>query len=127
MTERFDVFKCDSCGTVIEVMHGSDSSLVCCGQPMTVMNDENKSGAPETHIPVVEKTETGFKISVGSKLHGNTPTHTLYWIEVIAGKKQMLFHIEPGDESVVEVNCPSCNLEDIKVRSYCDLHGLWTA
>ncbi len=128
MSEKFDVFKCDLCKSVIQVMHGGSSSFVCCDTPMIKMDDSNQTGATETHIPIVEKTDKGLKISVGSKLHTNTEAHTLYWVEVINGNKQTIVHLGPGDESIVEIPCcASCSVDSIKVREYCDLHGLWEA
>ncbi len=128
MSKQFDVYKCDVCGNVIEVMHAASSNLACCNQPITKMDDSNKSGADATHLPVVEKTEKGYKISVGEKPHVMTDEHSVYFIEVIAGSKQMLFHFKPGEVAEVEFECcSSCNAKDIIVREYCDLHGLWTA
>lgn len=34
MAEKGDVFKCELCGQVIEVIEGGGGELVCCGEPM---------------------------------------------------------------------------------------------
>ena len=34
MAERFQVYKCELCGNIVEVLHGSDGTLVCCDQEM---------------------------------------------------------------------------------------------
>ncbi len=128
MAKQFDVYKCDECGNVVELMHAASSNLACCNQAMTQMDDSNKSGADATHVPVVEKTEKGFKISVGEKPHVMTDEHSIYFIEVIIGSNQRIFHLKPGDEPVVEFACcNTCDVKDVIVREYCDLHGLWTA
>ncbi len=127
MSERFDVCKCDVCKTVVQVMQGGPSTLTCCDTPMLKLDESNQSGAVETHLPVVEKTDKGVKISVGSKLHANAEGHYIYWIEVIKGKKQIIHFLDHSDETVVELPCPDCKPEDIRVREYCNLHGLWEA
>ncbi len=125
MSEKFDVFQCNSCKSVIQVMHGGASSFVCCDAPMVKLDESNQSGAVETHQPVVEKTEKGLKISIGSKLHANNENHYIYWIEVLKGNKQIICHLGAEDETVVELPCCGCKPEEIRVREYCNLHGLW--
>ncbi len=128
MAKQFDVYKCGECGNVVELMYAASSNLACCNTAMTLMDESNKSGADAGHLPVVEKTEKGYKISVGAKAHAMTDEHSIYFVEVIAGTKQMHFHLKPGDEPVVEFECcSSCEAKDIIVREYCNLHGLWTA
>jgi len=34
MTEKHQVYKCETCGNIVEVLHAGDGELVCCGQPM---------------------------------------------------------------------------------------------
>lgn len=44
MTERQQVYKCEVCGNIVEVLHGGKGELVCCGKPM-VLQAENKADA----------------------------------------------------------------------------------
>ncbi len=124
MANKFDVYKCDVCGTIIEVFHAGAGPLACCNQPMRHLKEGSVDAALEKHVPVVEKTLDGYKISVGSTLHPMTEEHYIEWIEVFNGNRQRVFHLNPGDEPVVEVKC-GCNVEDLVVREYCNLHGLW--
>ena len=36
MTKRLEIYKCDVCGNIVEVLHGGAGALVCCGQEMKV-------------------------------------------------------------------------------------------
>ncbi len=127
MSERFDVFKCDSCKSVVQVMFGGSSSLTCCDTPMIKEDESTQNGAAEKHLPVVEKTEKGIKISVGAAPHANAEGHYIYWIDVIKGNKQVTHFLEHTDATTIELPCMGCKSEDIKVREYCNLHGLWEA
>ncbi|MDE7371510.1 MAG: desulfoferrodoxin FeS4 iron-binding domain-containing protein, partial [Desulfovibrio sp.] len=31
MTKRLQVYKCNVCGNIVEVLHPGDGELVCCG------------------------------------------------------------------------------------------------
>ena len=37
MAAKLEVYKCMACGNIVEVLHGGDGELVCCGQPMKKM------------------------------------------------------------------------------------------
>ena len=83
-TQQFQIFKCDLCGQVIEVLHAGSPSLVCCGQPMKLMVEGASDGAKEKHVPVLEKTEKGgTRVKVGSVPHPMTPEHYIEWIEIV--------------------------------------------
>jgi len=34
MGKKGEVYRCDICGQVVEVVEGGDGELVCCGEPM---------------------------------------------------------------------------------------------
>jgi superoxide reductase len=34
MTKLKEVYKCNVCGNIVEVIHTGEGELVCCGQPM---------------------------------------------------------------------------------------------
>ena len=79
MTYRYQLYKCPICGTVTEIVHDGVSAMICCGKTMEVLDDREPVGTKESHMPVVEATEKGCKVSVGSKLHGMDADHLLEW------------------------------------------------
>ncbi len=123
MVQKFEVYKCEVCGAIVEVFHAAKGTLSCCNSPMKHMKESSTDAALEKHVPQIEKTADGYKISVGSVLHPMTDEHYIEWIEVI-GDRQRVFHLNPGDEPVVEVKC-ACDIDKLVVREYCNLHGLW--
>ena len=40
MAQKGEVYKCDVCGNVVSVMQGGDGDLVCCGQNMRKLSEE---------------------------------------------------------------------------------------
>ena len=69
MTERLQVYKCEICGNIVEVLHEGQGELVCCGEPMKLLVEGAVDAAKEKHVPVVEKTAGGIKVKVGSVPH----------------------------------------------------------
>jgi superoxide reductase len=123
MAERLEVYKCDLCGNIVEVVHGGGGELVCCNEPMVLQAENTVDAAVEKHVPVVEKTADGIKVTVGSVPHPMAEDHYIEWIEVIAGGKSYTEYLEPG--GVPEATF-CVKAEDVTtVREYCNLHGHW--
>ncbi len=124
MTERLQVFKCEICGNIVEVLHAGAGELVCCGAPMKLFVENTVDAAKEKHVPVVEKVPGGFKVKVGSVPHPMEPSHYIEWIELIADGKAFREFLQPGQapEAVFEIKA-----DKVTAREYCNLHGLWKA
>jgi len=123
MAERMQVFKCELCGNIIEVLHGGAGELVCCGQPMKVLVENTVDAAKEKHVPVLEKSAAGIKVKVGGVPHPMEEKHYIEWVELIVGDKIYRQFLKPGapPEAVFSVD-PS---GPAVAREYCNLHGLW--
>ncbi len=123
MTERLQVYKCEKCGNIVELLHKGPGELVCCGQPMKLYRENTTDAAQEKHVPVAEKTADGFKVKVGSVAHPMLEEHYIEWIQVIAddGKVYRKF-LKPGDKPEA-VFC--IDADTVTAREYCNVHGLW--
>ncbi len=122
MTKKLQVYKCEVCGNMVEVIHEGVGELVCCGQPMVLFDEKIEEEGKEKHLPVVEKTEKGFLVKVGSIQHPMEEKHYIEWIEVIANGKAYRQFLKPGDVPEVSFDIEA---ENITVRGYCNVHGLW--
>jgi len=124
VTERLQVYKCEVCGNIVEVIHEGKGELVCCKEPMKLFVENTVDAAKEKHVPVVEKTEEGVKVKVGSVSHPMEEKHYIEWIEVIADGKAYRQFLKPGEtpEAVFDIDA-----EQVTAREYCNLHGLWKA
>lgn len=124
MAEKMQIYKCEACGNIVEVLHGGDGELVCCGEPMKLYKENTVDAAKEKHVPVIEKIDGGFKVKVGSVAHPMEEKHYIEWIEIIADGKAYRRFLNPGDtpEATFMINAGQ-----ITAREYCNLHGLWKA
>ena len=122
MAERMEVYKCDVCGNIVEVLVGGKGQLVCCNQPMKQMVENTVDAAKEKHVPVIEKTANGVLVKVGSIAHPMEESHYIQWIEAISGDKAYRQFLNPGEVPGADFCIEG---KDIIVREYCNLHGLW--
>jgi len=124
MTKRLQIYKCEMCGNIIEVLHEGAGALVCCGQEMKLLVENTVDASREKHVPVIEKTAVGVKVRVGSAPHPMEEKHSIEWIELIADGKAYRQFLKPGNLPEAEF---AVSADRISARELCNLHGLWTS
>lgn len=122
MTKRLQVYKCEICGNIVEMVHEGVGELVCCGEPMKLMEENTVDAAKEKHVPVIEKVDGGVKVKVGSVAHPMEDKHHIEWVEVIVDGKAYREFLKPGAAPEAVFNIETGN---VTAREYCNLHGLW--
>jgi superoxide reductase len=124
MAEQLQVYKCEACGNIVEVLHGGEGELVCCGKPMVLIKENTVDAAKEKHVPAIEKVEGGYKVKVGSVPHPMEEKHYIEWVELIADGKAYRQFLKPGQtpEAIFKIDAAN-----VSAREYCNLHGLWKA
>jgi superoxide reductase len=122
MTDRLQIYKCEICGNIVEVIHEGKGELVCCGEPMKQFVENTVDAAREKHVPVIERTASGFTIKVGSVPHPMEEKHYIEWIEVIADGEAYRQFLKPGEAPEATFDIAG---EKVTAREYCNLHGLW--
>jgi superoxide reductase len=123
MAEKLEVYKCEMCGNIVEVLHGGAGELVCCGEPMKKLDEKTADSSTEKHVPVIEKIDGGYKVTVGSVLHPMEEKHYIEWIEIQFDDKVGRKYLKPGDAP--EAVFMGIDAESITAREYCNVHGLW--
>ncbi len=126
MTELLQIYKCQVCTNIVEVVHAGKGTLVCCEEDMELMTENTVDAAYEKHVPVIETGDGEVKVKVGSEPHPMEEKHYIEWIELIVNGKVYRQFLKPGDvpEAVFQVNADKAQL---KAREYCNIHGLWKA
>lgn len=124
MAAKLEVYKCEICGNIVEVLHGGKGELTCCNKGMTLLLENTVDAAKEKHVPVIEKIDGGVKVKVGEVAHPMEEKHYIEWIEIIAGGKACHQFLSPGDVPEAVFNVAA---NQITARGYCNLHGLWKA
>ena len=117
MTELKQVYKCEICGNIVEVLHGGAGKLVCCSQPMKLQKENDVDASQEKHVPIIEEN----KVKVGSEEHPMEEGHYIEWIEATSedGKTTKVF-LKSNSKPEAEF----CS-KPVTARIYCNLHGLW--
>ena len=122
MTELNQIYKCNICGNMVEVIHASTGELVCCGQPMELLSEKSQDEGQEKHVPVIEKTDSGVKVKVGLVPHPMEEKHYIEWIELVADGMTYRKFLKPGDTPEADFEVKA---ESLSAREYCNVHGLW--
>ena len=124
MAELLGIYKCGQCGNIAQVLHGEQPPVMCCGQPMDRLVENTVDAAVEKHIPVIEKTEGGYLVKVGSVAHPMGNDHWIEWIELASNDDTLVQRklLTPGDKPEFEFKTDA---DKVAARAYCNLHGLW--
>ena len=124
MSEPNQVYKCETDGLIVEVLHGSKGDATCCGSPMQLLMENSSDGATEKHVPVIEKITGGYKVTVGTVPHPMEEKHYIEWIELLADGKAYRQFLKPGEvaEAFFAVTAAT-----VTARELCNLHGQWSA
>jgi len=123
MIQKGQVYKCNICGNIVEVLYAGGGQLVCCGQPMQLLEEKTQDEGKEKHVPVIEEQSQGIKVKVGSIPHPMEEAHYIQWIEVITQNGSFIKYLNPGQAP--EAEFPVSKGEILAVREYCNIHGLW--
>jgi len=122
MTEQKEVFKCNVCGNIVEVLHAGVGQLVCCGQPMELLTEKTEDVGLEKHVPVIERVGNKVTVKVGSIPHPMEQKHHIEWIQIIADGGTCRKFLKPRDKPEAEFEIVA---EKMEAREYCNIHGLW--
>jgi len=121
MAKRYEVYRCAVCGNVVEVVHGGEGALFCCGRDMKLFSERTVDPADQPYKPVIEATAEGVKVSVGKTPHAMDDDHHIQWVEILADGFQCRRYLKSGDkpEAVFQIKG-----ENLRARAYCTQHGL---
>lgn len=125
MTSLNQIYKCNSCGQIVTIIHAGHDMISCCDQPMVLQEAHKKDVGVEKHLPVIEKTATGIKVKVGDIPHPMGEDHQIEWIEVTYQGQTHRQFLKPTDAPEADFALQVDDLNQIQAREYCNLHGLW--
>ena len=124
MAKLNEVYKCNLCGNIVEVVHAGAGALVCCNERMALLTENTVDASKEKHVPVIEVGADSITVKVGSVPHPMEAAHYIEWIELIADGKVYRQQLQPGQAP--EATFPVI-AKQVTAREYCNLHGLWAA
>ena len=122
MTKKREMYHCPICGNLVEVVNEAKGTLVCCGQPMNLLEGNTIEASLEKHVPVIEKVAGGYKVTVGSIEHPMLPEHFIQWIELHTPSSVLRKELNPGMKPEALFLTDE---EALYALAFCNLHGLW--
>ena len=122
MAKTLEIYKCTICGIMTEVLDGGDGEMMCCNEPMKNLAEKTADSSTEKHVPVIEKIDGGYKVTVGSTLHPMEEKHYIQWIELLGDGKTYRQFLSPGDDPIAEFMVEG---DSVSARENCNVHGLW--
>ncbi len=124
MPKLNEVYKCNLCGNIVEVVHGGAGALVCCNEKMVLLVENTVDASKEKHVPVIEIGAASITVKIGSVPHPMEAAHFIEWVELLADGKVYRQQLQPGQAP--EATFPVV-AKQVTAREYCNLHGLWLA
>ena len=124
MTKLRDVYYCEVCGNVVEIVNEGAPALVCCGQDMKKLKAQTQDASTEKHVPFVEEKDGGVVVKVGQNTaHPMEEKHHIKFIEVHTKDSVCKAELTVGDAP--EAWFPVKKQDITKAREWCNVHGLW--
>lgn len=124
MTKKLEIYKCNKCGNIVEVLNEQGAPLVCCGEKMELKEEKTADTSTEKHVPYIEELENGYKVRIGeNQKHPMTDEHFIQWIELIANNKVYRQELKPNEAPEAIFNIEKT--DQVVAREYCNIHGLW--
>ena len=124
--QNLDLYKCNICQNIVEVLSAGGGELVCCGKPMEKLEPKFfEEAIMEKHVPVfVKHNDNGYEVRVGEVLHPMTKEHYIMFIQAISPDKKcvQLKFLNPYEEPKMFLSKLD---SDWFAREYCNMHGLW--
>lgn len=127
MTEKLELYRCNICKNLVEVVLAGQGELVCCGQPMERLEEQNmnEENLKEKHVPFITKTNDGYDIKIGINPHPMIEEHYIMFIEATSPDKKYIKrkYLSPNEAPILNLKC-SC--DKVIARELCNIHGLWS-
>ncbi len=122
MKQRFYV--CKHCGNIIAMVKANGPAVVCCGEPMSVMECNTNPDLAKKHKPVVNIDGNKVVVTIGEIEHPATEEHYIDWVSLETKKGNQRKEIPNGDKAQVVFMLEEGDAV-INAYSLCNLHGLW--
>ena len=115
-------YLCKECGNLVILLNEGAGQMVCCDEPMVLLEAMTYDENDFEHAPTIERTDHGIRAKVGFIAHPMTEDHYVNWIVAVQGKRYQIQFLDPGEEPEAEFKV---NSDPVDVYEFCNRHGLW--
>ncbi|MBE6402914.1 MAG: desulfoferrodoxin [Lentisphaerae bacterium] len=123
-----EIYKCSKCNLAVEIASAcacTEPCMRCCGEVLQSVTPNTVDADKEKHVPHAVRTADGINVQIGSAEHPMFEAHHIVWIEIVHGDWSLRKYLHPGEKPAVEFKLCCCKTEKVKVRTFCNIHGLW--
>lgn len=120
MTGINQIWKFEICGNIVEALNSGQGQLVCCSQPMTLIENKREEEGKEKHLPVIKKEGNKITVTVSSLEHPMLENHYIEWIALDTEKTVLRKFLDPGEKPMAVFTTTD---KVIHAREYCNIHG----
>lgn len=120
--KKLVIYRCKHCGNIAIKLVDSGVPLVCCGEPMEILNAGRVDAAVEKHKPVLEFENNIVRVKVGEVAHPMTEEHYIEFIVLECENGFAVKYLKPNDAPQAEF---MVNEKVLRAYAYCNLHSLW--
>ena len=113
------LIKCNRCGKVLNVIKNTDSSTICCGEPMIEIKANSVDASFEKHVPNYVIDGDLITVTVN---HVMEDDHYIEWIAMNSKDRFEKVMLKSGDIPQAQFTYVPGSV----VYSYCNKHGLWS-
>lgn len=117
-------YYCEICNNLVKVIDANADALVCCGQPMNLLEPHTLDSGKEKHVPVIIPEGDNTRVVLGEVPHPMTEEHYIDFIQVETSAGKIGIQYVKGQEKAEAVFNLKAE-EIVDVVAYCNLHGLW--
>ena len=121
--KRSTFYRCEVCGNMVVKVADGAGQLVCCGQPMGVVEANSTDAAGEKHVPVAVREGDTLSVNVGSVDHPMLDEHSIQWVYVVTEEGVIARCLKPGEAPHADIVLGGQT--PLEVFEYCNIHGLW--
>ena len=122
MTEKLEIYKCNICGNVAQILLNGIGYLVCCGENMEHLEPQFKEDElGEKHVPQI--TDINGEKFIKLDNHPMIAEHYIQFIEAISEDKNeiRLKYLYPNQTAEYKIN----DFENFNAIELCNIHKLW--
>ncbi|MGI6090002.1 MAG: YfhO family protein [Saccharofermentanales bacterium] len=118
--KKIRFYYCDACTNLVVLLNEGAGELICCDEPMELLEAKTTTDDVCDHILSVEKTDRGIIVKARTD-HEQAADGVITWVAVVQGNR---YQICFPDQDEVDIEFILKD-EPAEVYEFCTVHGLW--
>lgn len=118
--KKIRFYYCDACANLVVLLNEGAGELICCDEPMELLEAKTSTDDVLDYVLSVEKTDRGIIVK-GRTDHEQAADGVITWVAVVQGNR---YQICFPDQDEVDIEFILKD-EPAEVYEFCTVHGLW--